>query len=111
MRMMLISATVMGNTISAAQNTASVITSVGGERKAINDVTSELPSLHSSMDASTQILAEYPMHTAQVSPSAECPMHTAQVSPPAECPMHTAQVSPPAECPMHNKNDQQVMFF
>ncbi|KAG0725883.1 Cytochrome c-type heme lyase [Chionoecetes opilio] len=93
----------MGNTISAAQNTASVITTAEIGGNTAQDV-SEFSSAHPSLDASALPPAECPMHKAPVSSPSECPMHNKQAelpTPPAECPMHREeQQSFPSECPM-----------
>ncbi|XP_045132392.1 holocytochrome c-type synthase-like isoform X2 [Portunus trituberculatus] len=123
----------MGNTISAAQNTASVITSVGGGKEASHVIselpstyasmdTSVIPSSHSSMDsiehppstpafvATSELPPSHATINTSAQPPAECPMHRPQVAPPSECPMHKQNVeaiAPPSECPMHREENQQ----
>ncbi|XP_050703017.1 holocytochrome c-type synthase-like [Eriocheir sinensis] len=93
----------MGNSISAAQNTASALTGGGGGAA---HVISEFPSPQLSVDTSGQPPAECPMHRVPAAPPSECPMHNKDVAAssasPSECPMDKSyqQQSLPSECPM-----------
>lgn len=106
----------MGNTITAAQSTATSLTSlaVGGGRGATLNA-SDLPPNHP---------AECPMHEKTLmDPPTECPMHNKTVGTTQECPTqhHKSLASAPpdrahfippgtvipSECPMHEANQDQ----
>ena len=119
----------MGNTVSAAQNTATSLTSlaISGDNGSMLDASTLPPNHHSESPITIKSPpVECPMHEKQapVAPPAECPMHQKAVETPQKCPVQhdkMAEVSPPptkahfippgsvipSECPMHQEQQQQ----
>lgn len=98
----------MGNTVSAAQNTATTLTSlaVGGT----SGVTVDASQLPPDPAAESTATLEFPIIENSASPvllespPVECPMHVKPTieAPPAECPMHQQAMEPPQQCPVQH---------